>query len=229
MRRPSLVRALLPCLLATACLALAAQARRAEGVTRLPERAVVVVMPMDVELFSLTAGGVLEPKAEWTAKARQNLADALAARGAGGRAGFRPFQGALEGDLAELAHVQDAVASAIFIHHYGTMKLPSKAGRLDWSLGAGVAPLREATGADYALFLFLRDSTSTGGRAATMAMLALVGVGVAGGQQFGYASLVDLGTGQVVWFNVLHRFSGDLREPEPARKTLDALLQEFAE
>ena len=42
--------------------------------------------------------------------------------------------------------------------------------------------------------------------------------GLAGGSQTGYASLVDLRTGRVVWFNNLARGFGDLREPEPARK-----------
>jgi hypothetical protein len=31
----------------------------------------IVVMPLDVELFELTAGGVQEPQAEWTKAARQ--------------------------------------------------------------------------------------------------------------------------------------------------------------
>ena len=33
--------------------------------------------------------------------------------------------------------------------------------------------------------------------------MALLGVGLAGGSQTGYASLVDLRTGRVVWFNNL--------------------------
>ena len=38
--------------------------------------------------------------------------------------------------------------------------------RMDWSLGPGVAALREATGADYALFTYVRDSYASGGRTA---------------------------------------------------------------
>jgi hypothetical protein len=48
-----------------------------------------------------------------------------------------------------------------------------------------------------------------------------------GGAQVGYASLVDLNTGQVVWFNRLQRGSGDLREADKAGETLNALLQQF--
>jgi len=53
------------------------------------------------------------------------------------------------------------------------------------------------------------------------------GVILTGGVQVGYASLVDLETGQVVWFNRLARAQGDLREPQPARESMDALLQGF--
>ncbi len=60
-----------------------------------------------------------------------------------------------------------------------------------------------------------------------MVALALFGVGVPGGSQVGYASLVDLNSGQVLWFNRLLRASGDLREAEKAAETLDALLERF--
>ena len=54
-----------------------------------------------------------------------------------------------------------------------------------------------------------------------MIALAVLGVGVGGGQQTGYASLVELETGQVLWFNQLLRASGDLREAEKAAETID--------
>ena len=38
---------------------------------------------------------------------------------------------------------------------------------------------------------------------------------------------VDLETGRVLWFNLLSRNTGDLREPEKARETLNALLAGF--
>ena len=57
--------------------------------------------------------------------------------------------------------------------------------------------------------------------------MALLGAISLGGEQVGYASLVDLHTGRVVWFNRLSRMSGDLREPAPARETVEALLKDF--
>ena len=60
-----------------------------------------------------------------------------------------------------------------------------------------------------------------------MVALALLGAISLGGEQVGYASLVDLNTGRVVWFNKLDRLWGDLREPEAAVETVDALLKGF--
>ena len=57
--------------------------------------------------------------------------------------------------------------------------------------------------------------------------LALLGSLTLGGQQIGYASLVDLNTGRIVWFNDLKRFSGDLREPQAAAETVEVLLKGF--
>jgi hypothetical protein len=58
--------------------------------------------------------------------------------------------------------------------------------------------------------------------------MAALGVGMnPGGRQTGYASLVDLNSGQILWFNRLQRGSGDLREAGKAAETLNALLTEF--
>lgn len=60
-----------------------------------------------------------------------------------------------------------------------------------------------------------------------MIALAAFGVGVPGGTQVGYASLVDLNTGQVLWFNRMIRTTGDLREADKAAESLNALMQGF--
>jgi hypothetical protein len=120
-----------------------------------------------------------------------------------------------------------AVARSISIHHFGALGLPTKDGQLDWSLGESVRAIKQRTGADYAIFSWVRDSYASGERKAAMIALALLGVGVGGGMQVGYASLVDLNSGRVLWFNQLVRASGDLREADVAKESLDALLAEF--
>jgi hypothetical protein len=57
--------------------------------------------------------------------------------------------------------------------------------------------------------------------------MALLGVSIRGGIQAGYASLVDLKTGQILWFNRMVNASGDLREEDVAQKSVENLLDKF--
>ena len=56
---------------------------------------------------------------------------------------------------------------------------------------------------------------------------AVFGVGVPGGQQVCFASLVDLNTGNILWFNTLASGFGDLREPDSAEEATEALFDEI--
>lgn len=213
-----------------ACLGTAqAQEHRnlAPGFAGLPADAKVVITPIDVELFSVSAGGVLEPKADWTEAAQRHMKAALHQRTAGLGQGIAELDSAQADDLAELLNLHAAVARAIATHHTGPLKLPTKEGKLDWGFGEALQPLQKATGARYALFTWVRDSYASAERKAMMVGLALLGVGVGGGAQVGYATLVDLQTGQVLWFNQLLRATGDLREAEKASESVSALLQGF--
>lgn len=199
----------------------------APGFERLPKDATVAIMPVDIELFSMSAGGVLEPKADWTEAAAGHFNRAVRARNE--RVGLRgrDISESAADELAEVNTLHAAVAQAIALHHFGPLALPTKEGKLDWSLSDAVAPVKKATGARYALFSWVRDSYASAERKAAMIGMALLGIGMPGGIQVGYASLVDLETGQVVWFNRLARGTGDLREPESAAETVEALLTDF--
>jgi hypothetical protein len=189
-------------------------------------------MPPDVELSELTAGGLLEPKADWTERAREHVAAALAqqlrAKGATFVAYEAPNSGEDEAADIQLVKLHDTVGSTIFAHKYvPILALPTKGDRFDWTLGTSVKQLQARTGADYALFLFLRDSYASAGRVALIVGAAILGVGVPGGQQVGFASLVDLRTGDILWFNRHITPSGDLRAAEPAGQAVQSLLTEL--
>ncbi|MCB1910373.1 MAG: hypothetical protein H6950_13990 [Zoogloeaceae bacterium] len=201
----------------------------APGFSTLQPTARLLVIPLDVELFELGAGGVAEPKADWTAAARQHMTTALSAFG--GRLNVSiTHLGEDQADAhAEALSLHAAVAESIALHHGlgGVWALPTKNGVLDWSFGNSFADLQASSGSDYALFTWVRDSYASGGRKAAMVALAMLGVGVSGGIQIAYATLVDLRTGRVVWFNHLARGTGDLREAKPAGETVEALLRGF--
>lgn len=226
--------ALAAALVAASCLAATAHAQAtssrnfAPGFTHLASGSKMVIVPMDMELFSQSAGGVLEPRADWTDAAQKHFRTALMARRNVVGSDSIELQEKDMDELAQLNALHGAVAEAVFVHHMmGMPQLPTKEQKLDWTLGEAVEPLRARTGADYALFFWIRDSYASAERKAAMVALALLGVGIAGGSQIGYASLVDLRTGRIVWFNNLARASGDLREPKPAEETVDALLRGF--
>jgi hypothetical protein len=229
---PAAAQSTAPVLWSTAPPASAVQSRNlAPGFTALPKGARVVIMPTDIELFSISAGGVLEPKADWTEAASRHFKAALTEKKQ--RLGLSSVElTAPQADEAdEVNALHGAVARAISIHHFGTLPLPSKDGKLDWSMGEPVQLIRKMTGADYALFSWVRDSYTSDERKAAMVAVAILSLGrvvpTAGGLQTGYASLVDLNTGRVLWFNRLARGSGDLREADKAAETLEALLDQF--
>jgi hypothetical protein len=202
----------------------------APGFTTLPKGAKVVIMPTDIELFSISAGGIPEPKADWTEAAVKHFKAALLAKKQNLGLPTIELTSQQADELDELNALHGAVARAINVHHFGQLALPTKDGKLDWSLGEPAQAIKKMTGADYALFSWVRDSYASDERKAAMVAIAVLSMGRAvatGGMQTGYASLVDLNTGRVMWFNRLLRQSGDLREAEKAAETLDTLLDKF--
>ena len=204
----------------------------------------LLVLRPDVTVGSLTTGGMVEPRADWTDQARASIVQALrdqqSARGA--KVTFIERRTELPGvtadELADVERLNAAVDESIVVHKYLGDYLPTKRRKgLDWTLGQDAVRLGQKTGYDYALFLHAEDQVASKGRVA-LGVLGLAGciVGfcapnVGGAQQLDYASLVDLKTGEVVWFNVVLASSqmpgikfGDLRTPDGARQMVERLL-----
>jgi hypothetical protein len=199
----------------------------APGFKTRPAASRLLVLPADMELFSISAGGIEEPRADWTDAAQKHFKAALATRRDLGDNRIELAEVQLD-EFAEVLALHRAVAESIWVHHVGGLKLPTKDERLNWTLGStAVQPLREKTGADYALFFWVRDSYASGERMATIVGMLLLGSIMTGGTQHAYASLVDLHTGRVVWFNDLQRMWGDLRQAQPAAETVESLMKGF--
>ena len=226
--------------LASTSLALSAcvQTRQVADVEFEPPRGdySLIVMRPDVSVGLLTAGGLVEPRADWTEKARANLLKALAEQqaGRGGRTRILESRGGVAGvsadTVAELERLHAAVGASIALHKYLGATLPTKRRQgLDWTLGEDAVAFGKATGMDYALFLHAEDSFASSGRVA-LQVLGIAGCIIGfcapqgGGGQSAYASLVDLRTGEVVWFNVVRASSGDIRTQEGAAQMVDRLI-----
>lgn len=201
----------------------------AAGFSQLPKDSTLVILPVDVELFSLSAGGVPEPRADWTTAAVSHMGDALGKQTGKLGLAVNLLNEKAADEFGEQIGLHAAVARSIALHHSvgGVWALPTKAGVLDWSFGDAMQPLQQRVGARYGLFVWVRDSYASAERKAAMVALAILGVGLTGGSQVGYASLVDLDSGRVLWFNRLARSTGDLREAGAAAETIQALLSGF--
>lgn len=202
----------------------------------------IVVFRPDVSVGSLRVGGLDEPNADWTTAARTNIQTAMEASAESREAQMTflgDFEGA-EGDLVnEYRGLFEAVAMSAFSHATLGDNLPTKLVRqadpkapkryrLDWSLGPEAQRLRAVTGGDYALFFFTKDSYGDAGRkVAQLLMAGLFGAYVPAGVHIGYAGLVDLRTGDLVWFNTDLAMGGDPREPDGATKRVSQLLAGF--
>ena len=204
----------------------------------------LLVLRPDVTVGSLTTGGMVEPRADWTEQARASIVQALRAQQAarGGNITIiehrNQLAGVSEQELADVERLNFAVDQSIVLHKYLGDYLPTKRGKgLDWTLGQEAVRLGQKTGYDYALFLHAEDQVASGGRIA-LGVLGLAGCfigfcapNIGGANQLDYASLVDLKTGEVVWFNVVQAGSqvpgikfGDLRTPQGAAQMVERLL-----
>lgn len=192
----------------------------------------IVLMRPDMQVGELQAGGLVEPNADWTKVSREHLANALAASHQKRGIELKPIDETQESNaqlIADYESLHRAVADAIVTYKYYGAKLPTKKDKFDWTLGPEAQKLGEASGANYALFFYGRDNFASAGRKAVQVagiLGCLIGVCViaGGGQHVYYASLVELSTGNVVWFNVLRGSQGDVREADGAQGMVDAIM-----
>ena len=87
--------------------------------------------------------------------------------------------------------------------------------------------LQSLQGADYALFINTHDAYGSTGRKVLQVVALLGGVAVTSGEHLGYAGLVNLKTGELVWLNADRQMGGDVRTPEGAAKRVRQLLEGF--
>ena len=192
----------------------------------------VVLLPPQVFVFELSAGGVPTRMADWEAAARDNLSSA-ATRLAHDAHLFEliPAPRPETIDIDQLdAHIglYDRVAQSVFVYGRGEQSAwAHKKNEFDYTVGPGLVFLREQTGADAALIVLGADYISSGGRkAAFFAGLAL-GIIMPLGQSFMTAGLIDLKTGDVQWMSFDSSSSMDSRNPTDVDGLMRALYQTY--
>jgi hypothetical protein len=192
----------------------------------------ILVFRPDVKVGSQSAGGVVTPNAEWTRDARKFLAQALASSKPGGAADV-VFMPDLEGNdatlLADYRALFRGVSETVLQHRlFKGNRLPTKKTGFEYTLGPDVAKLGVLGGGDYGLFIRTDDAYGSAGRKMLQFFAAgIAGVGVSSGKHSGYAGLVDLKSGDLVWFNADYKMGGDVRDADGSMKRVGQLLEEF--
>jgi hypothetical protein len=207
-------------------------------VTRtLPERPAagtgIIVLKPDIELTVLTTAGLEEPNSEWSKQALDNIQASLTTALQNRQQRFIPLDPdtITTGRSNQVLRLHDAVAASILTFNYGVGGLPTrKATDFNWTLGPGALELARASAAGsdakYALITFGRGSYASGGRWTLAIVGTALGASVPMGGQQVYASLVELQTGNIVWFNVATAGPGDdMRKPEGAATLITTLMK----
>lgn len=191
----------------------------------------IVLFRPDIEVSELTAGGVEAPNADWASQARSNLMAAVAKSISIDKASINPIPD-LQGDdnrmVVDYRLLLKAVVRSAFAHRLASEdRLPTKMGKFAWTLGPGANRLGAIGDGEYGLFLSSEDSFRSTESNAVRVVGALLGAEQQVEKHMGYAGLVDLKTGDLVWLNVDPIMHGDVRTPDGADRRVAELLQKF--
>lgn len=174
----------------------------------------VAVMPPDIEVYRLTAGGIRELIDEWSERSKKITQEALK-KYLGERYGFEIIF--ISEDWLKENHkdnwvsnkaLYNAVAMSSLLHAYpGPNVFRSKLLNFDYTLGKKVNELATICNADTILFVNGFDHEATAGRVALMVWNIMVGAftGVTIiplNPSFMSMGLVDGETGDLIWFKV---------------------------
>lgn len=191
----------------------------------------IVILQQKIDVGEHSAGGVSRPHADWTVAARKGLAAAATETLASRRITLLPLSDGKDADATPVHDYRalfDAVAQSVISYKLlPDDRLPTKRGLFDWTLGAGTAQFAEASGADYALFYGTTDSYPSQSRERLDTLNAAFGGEKVDGEHRGYAALVDIRTGDLLWFKVDVRMSGDVRTAEGAKRRAGQLFASF--
>lgn len=210
-----------------------------EGARPLPRR--LLALPPEVPVHEVTAGGVVEKVPAQTEAATRRFTKAIAeAVAAAGPARLQlvpmPALDAGESDaVADFVANYDMVALAIAQASQGGEAWKPRLARFDYSLGEGLPALADKAGADAVLIVTGRARTETAGRKwmnAYGTYASIMSLGLVGGQQRGAGGVVSMGvvdlrTGDIVWFGGTEVSLAEYLEDGPNRAFVARMVRRY--
>jgi hypothetical protein len=191
----------------------------------------VVLFRPDVTVSEQSTGGLDQPHAGWTEEAREQLTAALGKAQADRNIELK-LMPELSGEDAKLMSdyrkLFKTVADSVIRHRlFALDPLPTKKESFDWTLGPGAERLGALGGGDFGLFFYTLDSIESASRKTARLIASAMGAEAPAEINMGYAGLVDLKTGDLVWINVDVKMAGDVRTAEGAALRISELLEGF--
>jgi hypothetical protein len=200
-----------------------------QGKPKLPKK--VVVLPVNIEVLEVTAGGVKEEVPEWSAEASKNV--------------FKSLSAAIkkEATMREVRTPKMSRKSAgVVDEHMALYKLvvntasnigwEHKIRRFDYGIGPGLKALRRMTGADAAVMVYGRDYVSTTGRKAKAVAgnIPIINIFTGPPPKLGHSyihiGVVDLRTGDLLWMNSEYRDGApNLRDYDDANDIISTIFE----
>jgi len=189
----------------------------------------IILFEPDVELQRVLASGRTETRADWSENAKTETKNWVSEFLAEGNVSFSEFS-IPEDESGNSMRQLMALHSAVGVSIFQNMRLPlptKKKEGFKWTIGKGITSIAEATDADYGMFVYYRRGYASGGRVATAIVAAYFGAAIAAGYQIGFVTLVDLKTGEFVWFQPTMHAYGDIRDEDDAQYTVASLIKGF--
>jgi hypothetical protein len=208
----------------------------ATAVKAMPRR--ILLIPAEVRLHEISAGGVVEPVEAWTKAASESAASYVRKLAAT----KMPFE-LVESPSLEAGEKQaleqhialyDSVAGSAYFartSHIEVWRERSKT--FDYTLGPGLKDLADHTGLDAAMIISGSDYISSAGRRAAMVMGVLLAAAVGavvvpqGGISFISVGVIDLRSGDLLWFGTDRSGGTDFRNEQDLHRMLDGLFQTY--
>jgi hypothetical protein len=190
----------------------------------------ILLFRPDIDVKEETIGGMQQPNADWTQKARENLIAALKDTQIqrGNTFEILPELSSDDTAASEYRALFKVVVDAALRHEvFPGDILPNKAKRFDWTLGPGIGRFAKAGVSTYGLFILSQDSYPSAARSKSDVLSSIMGESENRNSQKGYAALIDMKTGDLVWLSTDLRMRGDVRTPSGAAVRTVRLLEGF--
>ncbi len=174
----------------------------------------IAILPVDVKVYKISAGGVQEEMDEWSVQATKFITDSLT-KHVGSRSDIKiKFidKDFLKNQPRETwknnQALYEAIAQSALQHAYPGMEtFQSKVTNFDYTLGTDLEQLAKVCDADAVLFISGFDTEVTAGRVATELWTQLLGAVAGVSIVYSHPTFLNIGvvdgkSGDVLWFKV---------------------------